>query len=347
MTALEAIIRRQIAGIGPMSLHDYMALCLGHPEHGYYITRDPLGRGGDFVTAPEVSQMFGELLGLSLAQSWLDQGSPARIVLAELGPGRGRLMADVLRAARNAPGFRDAAEVWLVETSPVLRTEQARHVPGARWAEHLNDLPDAPLFLLANEFFDALPIRQYHRQRGAWWERVVGIEEDKLTFGLQRSALPLGVAEDGTVRERCPAASAIIGDVATRIARRGGAAIIVDYGYDQPVPLGADTLQAVCGHGYADPLDSPGEADLTAHVDFGALADAATGAATSALITQRDLLIRLGIGARAAALAAKGDAAKIEADLRRLTDPDQMGTLFKALAIHPIGAPPPAGFDPR
>ena len=156
MTPLEAIIRRHIVQAGPMTLHDYMGLCLGHPEHGYYVTRDPIGASGDFTTAPEVSQMFGELLGLSLAQSWLDQGAPERFLLTELGPGRGRLMADILRAAAAVPGFRDAAEVWLVETSPSLRAVQAKIVPGAQWVALVEELPEGPLFIIANEFFDAL-----------------------------------------------------------------------------------------------------------------------------------------------------------------------------------------------
>ncbi len=347
MTPLEAILRRHIAGSGPMTLHDYMALCLGHPQHGYYVTRDPLGTAGDFTTAPEISQMFGELLGLSLAQAWLDQGAPARIILAELGPGRGRLMADAMRATRAVPGFADAAEIWLVETSPALRREQARLVPTAHWATRVEDVPEGPLFLIANEFFDALPIRQFHREGGNWHEAVIGQDGDALTLGLRRSGLPLGDALEGAVREQCPSALSIIAALSARIAAAGGAAIIVDYGYAETPPLGADTFQAVKNHAYADPLVTPGEADLTAHVDFAALAGAVTDALPSAVIAQRDLLIRLGIGARAAALARTGDAAQIEADLRRLTDPAEMGTLFKALAVYPPHAAPPAGFDPR
>jgi SAM-dependent MidA family methyltransferase len=347
MTALEAIVRRQIIGTGPMSLHDYMALCLGHPEHGYYTTRDPLGASGDFTTAPEVSQMFGELLGLSLAQSWLDQGAPSSFILAELGPGRGRLMADVLCAARAAPGFVEAADVWLVETSRPLRALQAKLVPDAKWADRLEDVPDGPLFLLANEFFDALPIRQFHRRKGEWFERVIGLENDVLTSGLRRTGLPLGDAPEGAIRERSPAATEIAARIADQIAAQGGAAIIVDYGYDETLPMGADTFQAVKDHAYADPFDCPGEADLTAHVDFAALRAAVSGASVSQTVFQRDLLARLGIVTRAEALAARGDPVQIEADLRRLTDTGQMGTLFRALAIYPVDAPTPAGFDPR
>lgn len=347
MTPLEGIIRRHIAQAGPMTLHDYMGLCLGHPEHGYYMTRDPLGASGDFTTAPEVSQMFGELLGLSLAQAWLDQGAPDRIILAELGPGRGRLMADILRATSAVPGFADAAEVWLVETSPTLKAVQAKILPGARWVDRAEDLPDGPLFLIANEFFDALPVRQFHRKNKGWFEAVVGVEQDALTLGLRQSGLPLGDAPEGAVREQCPSAAPIIAEISARIGSFGGAAIIVDYGYDRPLPEGADTVQAVKHHAYAKLLEAPGEADLTAHVDFAALAEAVSGAQISALIMQGELLVRLGIGARAAALAKAGDPEQIEADLRRLTNPAEMGTLFKALAIYPPGAQPPAGFDPQ
>lgn len=351
MNALERIIRRHIALSGPISLHDYMALCLSHPEHGYYITRDPFGAAGDFTTAPEISQMFGELLGLSLAQSWMDQGAPDRFILAELGPGRGRLMADVLRATSAVPGFAKAANVALVETSPALRREQAKLIPHATWYSAPEDLPEGPLFLLANEFFDALPIRQFHYVDGAWFEKVIGIDQDSLSFGLRRSGLPLGEAPEGAIREQCPQAVTMIAGIAARIEAAGGAVIIVDYGYEKAPAIGCDTFQAVKAHRYADPLADPGTADLTAHVDFAALENAATtasdGVAASAVMTQGDLLTSLGIGARAAALAQTGDGAQIEADLRRLTNPDQMGTLFKAMAFYPAMAPVPAGFAAR
>ncbi|WP_340107677.1 class I SAM-dependent methyltransferase [Pikeienuella sp. HZG-20] len=349
MTPLGALIRRQIAATGPMTLHDYMALCLAHPEHGYYMTRDPLGAKGDFTTAPEISQMFGEMIGLALAQTWLDAGAPAPARLVELGPGRGRLMADALRAARVAPGFAEAAEPWLVEISPALRAEQARLLPGARWAERLEEVPEGPLFLIANEFFDALPVHQYEMTAKGWAERMVGLSEGRLILGLQPSPLPLGPAPLGAIRERNPAAEAAAAGIGARIARDGGAALIVDYGYGETPPAGADTVQALRKHRFADPLDAPGEADLTAHVDFGALRAAATGAgaAASALIAQGDWLARLGIGARAAALAAArpDQAASVAAALHRLTDPGEMGTLFKALALFPPGGPPPPGFD--
>lgn len=349
MTPIEALLRRQIAATGPITLAEYMALCLSHPEYGYYTTRDPLGKAGDFTTAPEISQMFGELLGLALAQAWIEQGSPSPFIFAELGPGSGQLMSDALRAAANAPGFTEAAELWLVETSPVLKAEQAKRLPQPNWAGNVDDLPEGPLFLLANEFFDALPIRQYHLQDDRWRETVVGVEDDKLALGLKSLPEAIEDAPRGAIRERCPSGAAYTGAIAARIKEHGGAAIIVDYGYDKPTPKGADTFQAVREHAYVDVLSHPGTADLTAHVDFGALAEAAAGmgAATSKLVNQGDLLSHLGIGARAASLAraAADQIDAVEAALKRLTHPDEMGSLFKALAIYPIGAPPPPGFE--
>ena len=349
MTPIEALLRRQIEATGPVTLAEYMALCLSHPEHGYYTTRDPLGKAGDFTTAPEISQMFGELLGLVLAQAWVEQGSPNAFVLAELGPGSGQLMSDALRAASRALGFADATQLWLVETSPVLRAEQAKRLPQPNWAATVDDLPEGPLFLVANEFFDALPIRQYHQQNDRWRETVVGIEEGKLAIGLKTLPEAMEDAPEGAIRERCPSGEAFAGAIAKRIADHGGAAIIVDYGYERPIPEGADTFQAVREHAYVDPLSHPGTADLTAHVHFDALASAAQnmGAATSQLIGQGDLLNRLGIGARAASLArsAPDQLDVIEAALKRLTHADEMGSLFKALAIYPVGAPSPPGFE--
>ncbi|MFV0472833.1 MAG: class I SAM-dependent methyltransferase [Pikeienuella sp.] len=349
MTPLEAIIRRRIAAEGPISLHDYMALCLAHPAHGYYTTRDPLGAAGDFTTAPEISQMFGEMIGLSLAETWRGIGAPAPCPLVELGPGRGRLMADALRAGRAMPGFAEAASPWLVEISPRLRAEQARLVPCAHWAERLEDIPPGPALILANEFFDALPARQYVKTAKGWAERMVALEGDRLAPALGPTALPLGEAPTGAVRERSPAGLAIAAAIGARIANAGGAAILIDYGYGETPPMGADTVQAVRAHAYADILDNPGEADLTAHVDFEALAGAATGAgaAVSALMGQGEWLARLGIGARAEALvrARPDHAERIAGELHRLTDPAEMGTLFRVLAIFRKGDPPPPGLE--
>ena len=322
-----------------------MALALGHPEHGYYTTRDPFGAAGDFVTAPEVSQMFGELLGLWLAQVWADQGGPP-FVLAELGPGRGTLMRDALRAAARQPGFTAAARLWLVETSPALRATQAALLPEARWAARVEDLPEGPLFLLANEFLDALPIRQFQRVESLWREREVGPDGFRWRAPHPDAALDarFPLLPDGAIAEVSPEAEAAAAHLGARIARDGGAALIVDYGAWDGA---GDTLQAVAGHAFADPLAAPGEADLTAHVRFRALAAAARPARAFGPAGQGAFLERLGITARAAVLA-RGRPAAVQAAVaaahRRLTHPDEMGTLFQALALLPREAPVPPGF---
>jgi SAM-dependent MidA family methyltransferase len=355
VTPLAAILARRIAQTGPISLADYMAECLLHPEHGYYSRGGGIGRQGDFVTAPEISQMFGELLGLALAQAWLDQGRPGRATLAELGPGRGTLMADLLRAARAVPGFRAALTPVLVEASPAWRAVQAERLAaeGAAWVERADALPEAPLYLVANEFFDALPIRQFRRAGAGWAETVIGLAGGRLAFGrappaaVAALAPRLAATPPGTVVEICPAAPAVMAAVAGRIARHDGAAIVIDYGGWEGT---GDTFQAVRDHEFADPLAEPGLADLTAHVDFAPLAAAAAaaGAAAGPLLAQGVLLNRLGLRARAAALAARCDAAgraALGAAVIRLTDPAGMGTLFKALPVTPRGAPALAGFE--
>ncbi len=351
MTPLEAIIRRQIAASGPLTIADYMALCLGHPEHGYYRKQDPLGARGDFITAPEISQMFGEMIGLWLAQVWIDMGRPAPFRLVELGPGRGTLMADALRAAAAAPGFREAADLWLVETSPTLRAAQAgalgAHAP--HWADAFAEVPAGPILLVANEFFDALPIRQIRRTGGVWRERVIGLAGDRLTWGLG-AEIPHADAPEGAIREFSPLSTAVISEIAARISRETGAALIIDYGYGETPPMGGDTFQALRRHGYADPLEDPGEADLTAHVDFGALAAPRPGVRFAPLTTQGVFLERLGIAARAATLAKNvaNDVNSVNAiatALRRLIHPDEMGSLFKALALADAERPALPGLE--
>ena len=338
-------------------LADFMAECLFHPQHGYYVAGDPLGAGGDFTTAPEISQTFGEMLGLCLAQSWLDQGRPAPFALAELGPGRGTLMADILRAARAVPGFVEAAQLHLVEASPALRARQgeALGAAAAQWHAEAATLPDLPLFLVANEFFDALPIRQFQRAAAGagWHERVVTLgDDDALAFAWSApapvAALAARLADtaEGDIVELRPAAEVVIAVIAARIGAHGGAALIVDYGDRRSQ---GDTFQAVRGHAPADPLAEPGRADLTAHVDFGALQDAAQGVGVTAMTRQGILLERLGITERAQALARRLTGPALESHVaahRRLTHPDEMGTLFKAVALHAHGAPLPPGFDP-
>ena len=355
MTPLGTKIAARIAATGPITLAEYMTECLLDPDHGYYATRDPLGASGDFTTAPEISQMFGELLGLALAQAWLDRGSPAPFALAELGPGRGTLMADILRATKSVPGFHDAMTLHLVEASPALAKEQAATLGHVAVHHHklVTDLADGPLFLVANEFFDALPIRQFQRAGDVWRERMIRLENEQLAFGFTGPISPPELTErmadtpDGAFVEVSPQGRSIAAEIGARIARFGGVALFIDYGGWRSF---GDTFQAVRDHKSAGLLDAPGEADLTAHVDFEALAKAATPAAASAMIPQGVLLERLGITARANALAAKlsGEALRSHiAAHRRLTHGDEMGTLFKAIALYQPGTPVPPGFDEK
>ncbi|MFS4439619.1 class I SAM-dependent methyltransferase [Paracoccaceae bacterium GXU_MW_L88] len=347
MTPLEERIRRQIAQTGPMSVADYMTLCLAHPEHGYYATRDPLGVAGDFITAPEISQMFGEMIGLWLAATWQAQGGPSPFILAELGPGRGTLMADALRATKAVPGFHAAARLCLVETSPALRAKQADALAGyaPEWVGYPDALPDGPLFLIANEFFDCLPIRQFVKTDVGFTERMISTQDGKLIFGLAPAApdqalfARFGDLPEGRIVELCPAAEAIASGLQSRIDQQGGAALIIDYGGRN---ASGDTLQALRAHQKQSPLETPGEADLTAHVNFAALAPGAP------YTTQGTFLERLGITARAQAIAKTLNGAALETHIaahRRLTHPDEMGSLFKTAALLPKGADA-IGFDP-
>ena len=356
MTALAAEIRERIRRDGPLSVAAYMELCLNHPSHGYYRRGRPIGAAGDFITAPEVSQMFGELISLWCAAVWQSMGRPRPVRLVELGPGRGTLLADALRAAETVPAFRAAIDLHLVETSETLRAEQAASLGDARpaWHERFETVPAGPVLVVANEFFDALPIRQFERVGDTWRERMVTLAPDAetLSFAVNGAACPdaaaLGAAPAGAIVERAPARDALAAALAARVATDGGAALIVDYGHARP-GIG-DTLQAVKRHRRHGVLEDPGSADLTAHVDFSALAAAARGAGAEAFgpVLQGAFLRALGIDVRAARLrqsAGAEQAAAIDAALRRLTGADEMGTLFKALAIaHPaLGAPP--GFE--
>ena len=368
MTALGDRIAERIARHGPITVADYMAAALTDPEAGYYMTGDPFGARGDFVTAPEVSQMFGELIGLWCADTWARMGAPDPVLLVELGPGRGTLMADALRALGVAPDCRAALRPQLVEISPALGARQRQTLAAAgvdaSWHERLDRVPEGPLLVIANEFFDALPIRQFERRPEGWRERLVGLGpggpgRNELAFTLGPPGGPpnaqaeflipeaLHAAPIGAVVEVSAPAIAIAGEIGRRLAAHGGAALIVDYGHAAP-RTGA-TLQAVRRHAKHDVLAEAGSADLTAHVDFAALARAATEAGARAYgpIDQGELLEALGIGVRAEALragASPAQAATVDAARHRLTDAAEMGTLFKALALsHPdLGAP--AGF---
>ena len=344
--SLKARLETLIAAAGPMSTADYMTLCLHDPEHGYYATRPRLGgEGGDFITAPMASQMFGELIGLWAVETWHSLGRPSPFRLVEIGPGEGVLMEDALRAARLAPDFIAAADLWLVEPSPPLAERQrARLGDDARWAKSLDEVPGgAPLILVANEVLDCLPVRQFVRLDHGWAERRVGVDfDDRLYFGLSPApagfAPPKGLegAASGVLVEISPAQEGLGQAIGERVVTDGGAALLIDYGRDAPEP--GDTLQAIRGHVREGPLDNPGEADLTVHADFPSVAQAArlAGAAASEILPQGELLRRLGIEARAATLA-RSHPDRIARELHRLTAPDQMGELFKALAIHTPG----------
>jgi len=324
VTPLERALRERIEAEGPITVEAFMEACNAY----YYAARDPLGALGDFTTAPEISQMFGEMVGAALGDCWKRAGAPADAIYAELGPGRGTLAGDALRVMQRA-GF--SGSVHFVETSPLLREIQGRAVPNAHWHESINDLPAKPMLLAANEFLDALPVRQH----------AGGVERRVL-------AAPGGLAfdRDGEVVETSPARDEAVGAIAICLAAKGGAAIFIDYGHEQG---GAgDTLQAVRGHRFAPVLADPGEQDVTSHVDFEALANAArnAGAMATPVVTQGEWLIRLGIEARAQALArANPDrAGNVQAAVDRLTSAKQMGRLFQVLAIHSPDWPAPVGF---
>jgi NADH dehydrogenase [ubiquinone] 1 alpha subcomplex assembly factor 7 len=357
MNALAERIAALVAVEGPLSIAQFMTLCLHDPASGAYGARDPIGR--DFVTAPEISQAFGELCGLWVAQTWHDQGRPDRPRLVELGPGRGTLMADALRAiGAAAPEFLNEADIVLVETSPVLQAMQKEKLKTSAadisWCARFDEsLVDRPLFLLANEFFDCLPLRQFVKTARGWCERMVTVQGGALAFALtpqpvNPSLIPPNRAEapNGGVYEVAPAALALAEEIARVVAAQGGGALIVDYGYDE-VGFG-ETLQAVAGHKFADVLAEPGESDLSGHVDFLALGQAARagGAAVFGPVTQCNFLADLGLGPRAERLivANPKEARAIAAAIDRLVNPKEMGALFKALAITPKTAPPPPGF---
>lgn len=360
VTPVEQLIRDRIRDHGPMPLSDYMALALAHPEYGYYRKADPLGRYGDFITAPEISQVFGEIIGLWCVATWQQADRPAPLHLVEMGPGRGTLMSDALRAAGTVPDFIAATKIHLVETSPVLRNLQQEKLRGydTTWHEAVDTVPHGPCLYIANEFFDALPIEQYVRAKNGWYRRCVGLDPltDRLIFVVDRTPIvttgliPPSVtgAPTGSLFEHCPEGLNIGATIGGRLAAGGIAALIIDYGHrHQDV---GETLQAVRGHDYHDILVDPGDADLTAHVDFSALAATArtVGAVPFGPISQSAFLSILGIEARTNKLAANRD--ETQADLlhsgcRRLIDARGMGTLFKVLALTDARLGDPAGFE--
>lgn len=364
MNGLVAALRDEIRRDGPMSVARFMAAALYDPQFGYYTTRDPLGTAGDFTTAPEISQMFGEMLGAWLAVTWQQMGSPAPVRLVELGPGRGTLMNDVLRATRAVPGFHHAVDLHLVEISAPLRAAQTATLLNSdiigTWHEDFATVPPGPLLVVANEFFDALPIHQYERTLDGWRERLVAIDAQTDTgFCITLSDVPplrephaaLHDAPVGTIWEESPAALAAAHAVGERVTNNGGAGLIIDYGYaDQ---RGGDSLQALRAHRRHDPLADPGHADITAHVNFGALRQGAeaVGATVYGPVDQGRFLLGLGLEARAERLRATAlarnrpdQAAAVATAFKRLIAPTEMGSLFKVLALTGPNQPAPPGF---
>jgi NADH dehydrogenase [ubiquinone] 1 alpha subcomplex assembly factor 7 len=357
---LQSEIKKLIRSTGPMPVWRYMELCLTHPQYGYYLSRDPLGREGDFTTAPEVSQMFGELLGLWTASAWKSIGSPPLLRLIELGPGRGTMMADALRALRLLPPLLQAVRIHLVEVNPVLREKQKETLSGPHeisWHDTIDDVPDGPSVILANEYFDVLPIHQMVKREGGWHERTVELDGNgKLAFGTAAEPVPhfeallpplVRAAPVGAVFEWRPDAEVM--KIASRVRDQDGAALIIDYGHLRSDA--GDTFQAIARHSYADPLKNPGQADVTAHVDFQALVRAVEniGARVHGPVPQGDFLRRLGIETRAVGLMAKASheaSEDIAGALKRLLDagPGGMGQMFKVLAISEPNLTSLAGF---
>lgn len=350
---LAALIRAD----GPITVAEFMRIALTARGDSYYRARDPLGAAGDFVTAPEVSQIFGELIGLWCADVWRQLGAPKRFALVELGPGRGTLMKDALRAARVVPGFLDGVSVVLVEVSEALKRVQRDTLPAlpVHWRDRFDDIDDShgPMIVVANEFFDALPVHQFVRTKAGWAERCVGLDAaGDLVFGASPGGVTvvpeaLRDAAVGSIVEVAPARTVVAQAVGERIGASGGAMLVIDYGFAGPAV--GDTLQAVKAHAYADVLAEPGTADLTSHVDFGALGDALarSGARVCPLAAQGDFLNALGAPARVAALKAKASAkqaADLDAALHRLTDAQAMGSLFRVLCAVAPDTLQPAGF---
>lgn len=359
-TLLAARLKARIAREGPISVADYMEVCLTGAGAGYYASRQPIGASGDFITAPEVSQIFGELIGLWAVAVWQSMGEPKSVTVAELGPGRGTLMADALRAWRSVPAFNASVSVALIETSPALREAQHATLYDAevpvKWYETLQDAPPGPLIVIANEFVDALPIRQLVWRGATWRERAVTIDRDGdfafcegrevLNDALRQLADALD-APDGSILEVRPAAAALVSALAARSREAPLAALIVDYGHEETAC--GDTLQAVSRHAFADPLSAPGEVDLTAHVDFAALKDSASAHGLSVFgpMPQGEFLLKLGLEPRRERLCEQATPEQrqdIVSGTERLVDPQAMGLLFKVLALASSGLAPPPPF---
>ncbi|KZL18062.1 hypothetical protein PsAD2_02797 [Pseudovibrio axinellae] len=345
-TPLQEKIKKHIADHGPMTIAEYMSMCLSDPEHGYYMCQQPFGKQGDFTTAPEISQLFGELIGAWLLHQWIAQDLKGPVHLVEIGPGRGTLMRDILRVISLRPQMLANLQIHLVETSPALRKEQRKRLKAytIKWHDTLHSVPQGPTLFVANELFDALPIHQYQLTESGWRERCVGLDSDNnLTFGIGLGTLsPADIAKAklqakiGDTLEISPASNAIAAQIGQRIKTQGGAALLIDYGYARTAT--GDTFQALKKHEYISTLEQCGEADLTAHVNFQALANAARaeGAHAHGLLGQGEFLLGLGLLERAGQLGAGRsnlDQEQIRKDVERLAADDQMGTLFKVLCL--------------
>lgn len=351
---LKSRLEAQIRSDGPLTIADYMSTCLFDPEFGYYRRPKAIGAKGAFTTAPEMTQMFGELIGLFLARSWVDQGRPSPLTIAELGPGRGVMMADILRSAAKVSDLCDAADLVLLESSPTLRDAQSKRLSQYQpvWIDQIKEFPDQPLFLIANEFFDALPIRQFRRTLVGWNEIVVDLGEQGLEFSerncLTESLLPRNRRQDtevGDIVEIRPQADVIVQQISELMSLHGGTSLIIDYG--NAASLG-DTVQSVMNHAYTDIFAEPGKADITAHVDFGAIRKVASPVACTEMVEQGIWLKRMGMKQRTQILAQSMDGDKLRqhlASYRRLTHPKEMGSLFKVMALYPKNTPLPAGFS--
>lgn len=324
MNKIEARLKTLITENGPIDIGTFMNLAIGH----YYSTRDPFGARGDFTTAPEISQMFGEMIGVCFADAWLKMGSPSPVTLVEAGPGRGTLMADMLRAMKSVPGFHDAVRIHLIEMSPVLKERQKETLKdySVSWHETLGSVPQqGPLFFVANEFLDALPMRQFQFAQNAWHERVIGVDGEQFFVGLIPTEHNLPAGNDNAVFETAPLRDQFVSELADRILQADGVALFIDYGHDQS-GFG-DTLQAVKDHKFTDALRDVGEADLTSHVDFAAVKHAAgDNVVVHGPIGQGDFLKNMGIAHRAKKLGQ-------QAEMERLTSPQQMGDLFRVIGF--------------
>ncbi|MBL4740230.1 MAG: SAM-dependent methyltransferase [Sneathiella sp.] len=357
MTELSDILKARIADTGPISMFEYMDMALAHPKFGYYQNTDPFGKNGDFITAPEISQMFGELIGLWCVDCWIKLGTPSHFHLMELGPGNGTLMCDALRSSALAPDFLNAAKIHMVESSERLANIQQKNLSSyaVQWHSEIPKFEDGPIIVIANEFFDALPIQQFERHEGKWFERLITVEDNFFSYTTAEKPTETDlfkfsentVFEEESIAEVNPLAREIVSFLATIISEQGGAALCIDYGPMESA-LG-DSFQAVQNHKFVDALQTPGSADLTAHVDFKTLSDIAKnlGCSSLPLSTQGRFLERLGIEARFWQLSKNADAyqkEKIANDMKRLISTQEMGTLFKALSFYSGMQEPPSGF---